>query len=155
MRLIPSKFKYNLLVDFDISGIRIFNCQNFEDFNYDYLFKYREDTYLYEKSSNSYKYLQLDVHQSFRDIKSNSSGLSEKDHQNLMKLFGSWTMEISAVFDVVLSPCEFRRILVFENLLTKKFMYKTMPSNLIWIIYFLPLKICCCNNQTTLLLLFL
>ena len=109
MRLIPSKFKYNLLVDFDISGIRIFNCQNFEDFNYDYLFKYREDTYLYEKSSNSYKYLQLDVHQSFRDIKSNSSGLSEKDHQNLMKLFGSWTMEISTVFDVVLSPCEFRR----------------------------------------------
>lgn len=78
-----------------MSSIKILSNQDLA--GYDYLFKYRKDTYLYDKSTNSYKMLLFDVKCSFRDIKDNSAGLRDDEHQVLSSLFGSCSMYIDSL----------------------------------------------------------
>ena len=59
------------------------------------MFKYREDTYVYDKKTNNYKLLWFDVKQSFSSLKKRSWGLNKEEHKKLKKIFGSCTMEIS------------------------------------------------------------
>ena len=77
------------LVDVRLSDIKIFSNQNFEDFNYSYIFRYREDTYVYDKQANSYKLLAFDARQQFSELRTRASGLTKDEHRRLKKLFGS------------------------------------------------------------------
>ena len=79
----------------NLKDIDIFNNQNFDDYYYEYTFKYREDIYVYDKRANSYKLINFDVRQNFNDLKKRIWGLKKEEHKKLKKLFGSWTMEIS------------------------------------------------------------
>ena len=77
------------LVDVRLSDINIFSNQNFEDFNYSYIFRYREDTYVYDRQANSYKLLAFDARQRFSELRVRTGGLAKDEHRRLKKLFGS------------------------------------------------------------------
>ena len=95
-----TKRKHNFndsIVEFSLKDISIFSNQDFGDDCYEYMFKYWEDTYIYNKKTNNYKLLWFDVRQSFSDLKKRSWGLKKEEHKILKLLFGSCTMEISTV----------------------------------------------------------
>lgn len=71
------------LVNSDLTDLDVLKDCNPGGANFEYLFSYKHDTYLYDKGSNSYTRLEFDVSKNFSELRTKADGLTEGDHQTL------------------------------------------------------------------------